>query len=244
MPEADDRQPLFLTTRWSVVLEARDQASPGSARALESLCCAYWYPLYVYVRRQGHDAHDAQDLTQAFFARLLEKNYLLAVDRDKGRFRAFLITAMKRFLLNEWDKTSAQKRGGGTPTLSLDAETAEHRYLLEPVAPENADFAYERRWALTLLEQAMAKLRADYEESERGSEFEELKVHLVADRGEVSYAEIAAALQTSEGAARVALHRLRKRFRQLLREEIADTVSNPADVEDEVRHIVSILSRD
>lgn len=244
MPEADDRQPLFLTTRWSVVLEARDQASPGSARALESLCQTYWYPLYVYVRRQGHDAHDAQDLTQAFFARLLEKNYLLSVDREKGRFRAFLITAMKRFLLNEWDKTSAQKRGGGIAALSLDAETAEHRYLLEPAAPENADFAYERRWALTLLEQAMAKLRADYEGSGRGSEFEILKVHLVADRGEVSYTEIAAVLQTSEGAARVALHRLRKRFRQLFREEITDTVSNPADVDDEVRHIVSILSRD
>ncbi len=247
MPDSEDRdhaQPLFLTTRWSVVLEARDKGLPGSAQALESLCRTYWYPLYVYVRRQGHSAHDAQDLTQAFFERLLEKDYLQAAAQEKGRFRTFLIVAMKRFLLNEWDKVRAQKRGGSQPPISLDAATTESRYLMEPAETVPADRVYERRWALTLLEQAMGRLRADYAASGREAEFGHLKGCLVADRGDVAYGEIATALQMTEGAARVALHRLRKRFRQFFREEIAGTVSNPADVDDEVRYVVSILGRD
>jgi RNA polymerase sigma factor (sigma-70 family) len=238
----DAPQPFFLTTRWSIVLSARDKASPGSERALESLCQAYWYPLYVYVRRQGHSAHDAQDLTQAFFERLLEKDYLQAAAREKGRFRTFLIVAMKRFLLNEWDKARTQKRGGGHLIVSLDAELAENRYRAEPGGTLPADEVYERRWALTLLEQAMARLRASYAETGREAEFEHLKTFLTADRGEISYREVARELQMTEGAARVALHRLRKRFRQFFREEIAGTVSSPDEVDEEVRYVVSILS--
>lgn len=235
--------PLFLTTRWSMVLSARDKASPASAFALDSLCQAYWYPLYLFVRRQGHSAHDAQDLTQEFFARLLEKDYLRLAEREKGRFRTFLIVALKRFLLNEWDKVRTQKRGGGCLHLSLDSGLAESRYHDEAAALP-AEQMFERRWALTLLEQAVGRLRADYEEARRLEEFEHLKRHLTAARGDVSYRTIAAGLQMTEGAARVALHRLRKRFRQCFREEIAGTVSNPDEVDDEVRYVVSVLARD
>ena len=237
-------QPLFLTTRWSIVLSARDRASSSGTLALESLCRAYWYPLYVFVRRQGHGAHDAQDLTQAFFARLLEKDYLQSVEREKGRFRTFLIVAMKRFLLNEWDKLRTQKRGGNFLHLPLDTELAESRYLDESSETLPADQVYERRWALTLLDQAMARLRSDYSNSGREKEFEHLKISLTAERGEVSYREIASVLQMTEGAARVALHRLRKRFREIFREEIASTVSTSDEVDDEVRYVVGILSRD
>ncbi|MES2924879.1 MAG: sigma-70 family RNA polymerase sigma factor [Verrucomicrobiota bacterium] len=243
-PSATDApQPLFLTTRWSIVLGARDRASSSGMLALESLCLAYWYPLYVFVRRQGHGAHDAQDLTQAFFARLLEKDYLQSVEPEKGRFRTFLIVAMKRFLLNEWDKLRTQKRGGNVLHLPLDTGLAESRYLNESSETLPADQVFERRWALTLLEQAMARLRSDYVNSGREVEFEHLKTSLTAERGEVSYREIAAALQMTEGAARVALHRLRKRFREVFREEIANTVSTSAEVDDEVRYVVGILSR-
>lgn len=235
-------QPLFLTTRWSIVLHARDAASAESAPALESLCLAYWYPLYVFVRRQGHSPHDAQDLTQAFFAKLLEKEYLRSVAQEKGRFRTFLIVAMKRFLINEWDRLSAHKRGGAVTHLPLDGALAESRYLHEPAADLPADHAYERRWALTLLDQAMARLRQDY--AGRELEFERLKGSLTASRGTVPYKELAAELQMTEGAVRVALHRLRKRFRELFREEIAGTVADEAEIDEEVRHVVAVLSRD
>lgn len=236
-------QPLFLTTRWTIVLDARNQDSSGSALALESLCRSYWYPLYVFVRRQGYTAHDAQDLTQDFFARLLEKDYLRLVEREKGRFRTFLIMALKRFLLNEWDKRQALKRGGGAIVRSFDTSMAETRYLNEALLTLPADEVYEKRWALTLLDQAMARLREDYESSGRGEEFSHLKNFLTVGRGEVSYQEVAARLGMTEGAARVALHRLRKRFRETFREEIAGTVSTAEDVDDEVRHVVSVLSR-
>ncbi len=243
-PARSQPQPLFLTTRWSIVLNARDPGSSNSALALESLCRTYWYPLYVFVRRQGHPAHDAQDLTQEFFARLLEKDYLRLVEREKGRFRTFLIVALKRFLLNEWDKRQAGKRGGGVTHLPLDTALAESRYLNESTTALAADDVYEKRWALTLLEQAMARLREDYESSGRGAEFAGLKNYLTVGRGEVSYRDIASTLGMTEGAARVALHRLRKRFRETFREEIAGTVSTPEEVDDEVRHVVSVLSRD
>lgn len=237
-------QPLFLTTRWTIVLGARNSSSTASMRALESLCQSYWYPLYVFVRRQGYSAHDAQDLTQDFFAKLLEKDYLRTVEREKGRFRTFLIVALKRFLLNEWDKRQAVKRGGRLTHLSLDTDLAESRYLMESSESIPADHLYEKRWALTLLDQAMGRLRADYETTGRGAEFSHLKVYLTVDRSEVSYPLIASALGMTEGAARVALHRLRKRFREMFREEIAGTVSAPDEVDDEVRHVVAVLSRD
>jgi RNA polymerase sigma-70 factor (ECF subfamily) len=237
-----ERRPVFVTTHWSVVLSARQKDSPETAAALETLCRTYWYPLYAYVRRQGHSPHDAQDLTQEFFARLLQKDYLKAAAREKGRFRTFLIVALKRFLANEWDRVRAQKRGGGQPLLSLDAEVAEERYRIEPVEGATADKVYERRWALTLLDRTMTRLREEFTGGGKAAEFERLKACLTAERGEISYAEIAAALGQSEGTVRVAVHRLRKRFRAIFREEIAQTVSTPGEIEEEVRYLMGVLA--
>ncbi len=231
---------LFVTTRWSIVLSARKKDSPECGAALESLCRAYWYPLYAYVRRQNHPPEDAKDLTQEFFARLLQKDYLQAAAREKGRFRTFLIVALKRFLANEWDRSRAQKRGGGKIHLPLDTSTAETRYQIEPAA--EPDKTYERRWALTLLEQTMAHLRQEYVEARKQAEFNEMKSFLPAERGGIPYAELAAKLQMNSGAARVAVHRLRQRFRELFRDEIAHTVSSPDEIDEEVRYLLSVLS--
>jgi len=233
--------PLFLTTRWSVVLAARHDASPEVGAALETLCRTYWYPLYAWVRRQGHNPHDAQDLTQEFFARLLQKDYLQAAAREKGRFRTFLIVALKRFLANERDRARAQKRGGGQALLSLDTATAESRYQIEPAATLSADLIYERRWALTLLEQTMTALREEFTSAGKQREFESLKTFLTAERGEIPYSEIAAKLGINESAARVSVHRLRKRFREVFRQQIAHTVARPEDVEEEMRYLLTAL---
>jgi RNA polymerase sigma-70 factor (ECF subfamily) len=198
--------------------------------------------LYAYVRRRGQAAHDAQDLTQEFFARLLAKDWLRAAAREKGRFRTFLLVAMQRFLANEWDRASAQKRGGGEVPVSLDTAQAEERYAAEPVDARGPDHVFERRWALTLLEQALSRLRVEYEREGQGKEFQELKQFLTADRGTIPYANVASALGVSEGTARVAVHRLRKRFRACFRGTIADTVADPAEVEDEVRLVARLLS--
>jgi RNA polymerase sigma-70 factor (ECF subfamily) len=232
----------FVTTHWSVVLDARHKDSPSSEVALDTLCRAYWYPLYAFVRRQGHSPADAQDLTQEFFARLLEKNYLDSVAREKGRFRTFLLVALKRFLANEWDRTRAQKRGGGAPCLPLDTDLAERLYSVEPAAEFPADRLYERRWALTLLEQTMARLREEFASAGRTEEFERLKVFLTADGQELRFAEVARALGKSEGAVRVAAHRLRRRFRENFRELISHTVSSPDEIDEEVRHLFAALS--
>lgn len=247
MSEADRRlsapDPLFVTTHWSVVMAARDPDSPGSMEALETLCRTYWYPVYGCIRRLGHNAHDSQDLTQAFFAKLLEKEYLRAVDPEKGRFRTFLSVALKRFLANEWDRARCLKRGGQNKLVTFDTQEAERRYQAEPSADLlPADRAYERRWAMTLLHQAMDHLRAEYSVAGKQSEYDRLKDHLTADRGAIPYAELAGALQLSEGAVRVAVHRLRKRFRDLFRAAVAETVSCPAEAEDELRHVVEVLS--
>lgn len=240
--EVGEGSPVFATTHWSVVLSARQKDSPQSAAALETLCRTYWYPLYAYVRRQGHSAPDAQDLTQEFFARLLQKDYLKAAAREKGRFRTFLIVALKRFLANEWDRVRAQKRGGGQVPVSLDTEWAEQRYRIEPAEGATAERVFERRWALTLLDRTMARLREEFAGEGKGDEFDRLKACLTAERGEIRYAELAAALGMSEGAVRVAVHRLRKRFREVFREEIAHTVSGPDEIEAEVRYLVSVLA--
>lgn len=236
------RRPAFVTTHWSVVLSAQDKDSPQSTEALEKLCRAYWYPLYAFVRRQGHGPHDAQDLTQEFFARLLAKNYLNSADREKGRFRSFLLVALKRFLANEWDKARAQKRGGGQPLQPLDTQFAERCYQSEHSLGLPPDVIYERRWAVTILERTLAGLRAESIAQEKLAEFEQLKKFLTADRGEIPYAEVSDALGMAEGAVRVAVHRLRRRFRELFREEIAQTVSASKDIDDEVRHLMRALA--
>lgn len=233
---------VFVTTHWSVVRSARDKNSAHWAEALERLCQTYWYPLYVYVRRSGHGPEDAQDLTQEFFARLLQKDYLHAVTQEKGRFRTFLLVALKRFLANEWDRLRAQKRGGGRPLASLD-EIAEQRYRFEPAETLTPDKIYERRWALTLLDQAFGRLQEEFGAAGKAKEFEYLKTFLTAERGEIPFSEVAARMQTSEGAARLAVHRLRKRFREALRTEIAHTVSNPEELDEELRHMFTVLSR-
>ncbi|MDB6171873.1 MAG: hypothetical protein JWL59_1184 [Chthoniobacteraceae bacterium] len=227
---------LFLTTRWSVVLTAQEGAASGAHEALEILCRSYWYPLYAFVRRSGHGPHDAQDLTQEFFARLLEKNWLHSAAPERGRFRTFLLVAMKRFLAKEWHRASAQKRGGGTMLLPLDTVDAERRYAGEPVLA--AEEVFERRWAMMLLEQTLEQLSAEYD----GREFGCLKNWLTAERGAIPYGELAAQLDISEGAARVAVHRLRKRFRAIFREIIAQTVDRNGAVEDEMRHLGKVLA--
>jgi RNA polymerase sigma factor (sigma-70 family) len=234
--------PLFLTTRWSVVSLARHGDSPEGTAALEELCRAYWFPLYAYVRRQGRSPHDAQDLTQMFFAQLLEKDYLRAVDQDKGRFRTFLLVALKRFLFNEWDRAHTQKRGGGVTLVPLDATLAESKYLAAPASAESADRDYERRWAMMLLEQTVAELRREYEQLGRAAEFEHLKECLTAERGAIPYATLAKILSLTEGGARSAVHRIRKRFRELFRAAVSASVTTPAEIEDELRHVVCALS--
>ena len=234
-------QPLFVTTRWSVVLAAQDRSSPGSAAALETLCRAYWYPLYAYVRGSGRSPSDAEDLTQEFFARLLALDWLRVVLPEKGRFRTFLLVSMKRFLVNEWHRDRAQKRGGGVRPLSLDTATAEHRFAAEP--PLAPDELYERRWAMTLLEESLQRLQRDFALTNRLPEFRVLKGWLTAARGSIPYPQIAETLGTTEGAARVAVHRMRKRFRELFRQTIAETVDPIDDVDAEMRHLTAILSR-
>jgi len=232
---------VFATTRWTVVMQAGTD-SPESRQALETLCRNYWYPLYAYVRRQGHSPHDAQDLTQSFFARLLEKNYLADVQREKGRFRSFLLASLKHFLANEWDRERAMKRGGGKRLIPLDDDSAESRYKLEPRDDLSADKIYERRWALTLLDQVLSNLRAEFQADGKLKEFEVLKQYLSAGRTSVSYAHAAEKLGMTEGAVKVAVHRLRKRYRELLRAEIAQTVATASEIDAEIRYLFAALS--
>jgi RNA polymerase sigma factor (sigma-70 family) len=236
-------RPVFVTTHWSLVLSARDKKSPQSADALEKLCRAYWYPLYAYIRRTGQSKENAEDLTQAFFARLLEKNFLNAAEPERGRFRSFLLVALKRFLANEWDRVRAQKRGGGQTHVPLDTELAERKFQAETTAGEiSPDRLYDRRWALTLIEQTMARLRAEFERAGKAVEFEGLKSFLTADKNEIPNATIAAELGMGESALRVAVHRLRKRYRELFREEIGHTLAGGEDVDTELQYLLSVLS--
>jgi DNA-directed RNA polymerase specialized sigma24 family protein len=232
----------FTTTHWSLILNAQDTSSPLAAAALEKLCRAYWYPLYIFVRRQGEDEESAKDLTQGFFARLLEKHYLAQVQREKGKFRSFLLAALKHFLADERDKARAQKRGGRQTFVSLDDSTGEERYRLEPVEAMDAEKLFERRWALTLLEQARARLKEEYLESGKSSLYDHLKVFEAGDKSALSYAEAGAALGLTETAVKSAVFRLRQRYRELVREEVANTVASPEEVDGEIRHLISVIS--
>jgi RNA polymerase sigma-70 factor (ECF subfamily) len=233
----------FANTHWSVVLSAANKRDPTRALAsLEKLCRVYWHPLYFYARRQGESPHDAQDLTQEFFTRLLQNDLLDSVDRGKGRFRSFLLAAFKHFLSNERDKARAQKRGGGQVLVPLDARNAETHYGFELVEKMTAEKIFERRWAMTLLEQTTARLREEYERDGKTELFEQLKVTLTEPRGAIAYAALGRALHLSEGAVKVAVHRLRLRYRWILRAEVADTLADPDDLEDEVRQIFRALS--
>jgi RNA polymerase sigma-70 factor (ECF subfamily) len=231
----------FATTHWSLVLAAGKGASADAQDALAALCQTYWYPLYAYVRRQGHQPDDAQDLTQEFFARLLEKHYLQSADPERGRFRSFLLTAFKRFLSKERDRERTKKRGGGMKSLDLDFEAGERRYRLEPAHEATAEKVYEQRWALTLLDRVLIRLRDGFGQAGKEKEFNCLKVYLTGEADTPSYQEAAAGLGMTEGAVKVAVHRLRRRYRDLVREEIAQTVAAPEDVDEELRHLLAAL---
>jgi RNA polymerase sigma-70 factor (ECF subfamily) len=226
---------IFATTHWTVVLKAGKKNSPEAQRALEQLCRTYWFPLYAYVRRRGHAKADAEDLTQAFFAKLLEKNFLAQLDGEKGKFRAFLLVALKNFLANEWDKARAQKRGGGEVHLSLDWQTADTKFQVASQNEPSPDKAFDREWALALLAKVIERLQAECAADGKGKLFEQLKEFLMAGKSESAQADVAKSLGMEEGAVRVAIHRLRKRYRQLLRDEIANTLSDEGMVDEEMR---------
>ncbi|MDQ3624704.1 MAG: sigma-70 family RNA polymerase sigma factor [Verrucomicrobiota bacterium] len=240
---AFSRDARFGETRWSVVRAARDGDSPAARQALAELCRVYWYPLYAFVRRSGHAPEEAEDLTQAFFARLLARDFLALVAPEKGRFRSFLLTAMKRFLVNEWHRATAKKRGGGEAPVPIDGAWAEDRYHAEPADPATPELLYERRWALTLLENVLAGLEAEYAGAGRAPIFEALQPMLAWHSGDQPYAAIAARLGLSEGAVKVAMYRLRRRYGDRLRAEIAQTVSSAEEVEDEIRRLFQIFAR-
>ena len=249
MPETENGSPAsrhherFTANHWSVVLAARGGDSARARAALDGLCRAYWDPLYAFARRMGQTPHDAEDSMQGFFAVCLEKNYLAAAEEAKGRFRSFLLLALKRFLAKERDKSRARKRGGGQKPIALDALNAEQRYALEPAEHLSADKLFERRWALTLLEQVLSRLRDEQAAAGQREAFEQLKEFLLAGGRGTPYAEVAARLGTSEAAVEVAVHRLRQRYRELLLEEIANTVTSPEEAEEERRYLLAVLSR-
>jgi RNA polymerase sigma-70 factor (ECF subfamily) len=232
----------FATTHWSLVAAAQDPASPQAAEALATLCRNYWYPLYAYIRRHGHSADEAQDLTQGFFATLLEQHTLNVVDRTRGKFRSFLLTACKYYLGHERGKARAQKRGGGRTFLSLDFADAENRYKMEPAHTLTPDKLYARRWALAMLDQVLGRLRQEFALKGKGPLFERLRVCLLGEKTALPHGQVARELNMTEGAVKAAAHRLRQRFRELVREEIAQTVDGPHEIEDEIRELFAALA--
>ena len=249
MSPADEDQGLssrgarrFATTRWSMVLAAGQRDQPDSKRALAELCETYWFPLYAHVRRRGYGADEAQDLTQAFFAGLLEKDSLRVADPRRGKFRSFLLASLKHFLGNQWRDARAKKRGGRQVPISLDLGAGETRYGLEPSHELTAEKIYERHWAMTMLQRVLSKLRDEFSARGKLELFEHLKTHLVMRKSNVPYRELASALEMTEGAVKVAIHRLRRRCRDLLREEIAQTVAEPEDIDEELRDLFAAIS--
>jgi len=232
----------FVTTRWTVVLSAGRKSSPHSDAALAELCQMYWYPLYAYVRRRGHSKEDSEDLVQSFFERFLAKNYLESAGAERGKFRAFLLASLKHFLANEWDKSQRQKRGGGAQHLSIDWQTADHRYHLDPPDPNSAtDESFDREWAVALLERVITRLHDECVAAGKAKLFERAKGFLMVGKDVIPFAEAAKELEMEEGALRVAVHRLRKRYRELLRDELAQTLSEQGNVDEELRSLQAAL---
>ena len=234
-----NRDPQFPSTLWTIVRTARDEQC---VQALETLCRAYWYPLYAYAQRQGYRPEDAQDLTQEFFSHLLEDHSLASVHESKGRFRSFLLAAFKHLLANEWKRSQRQKRGGGQHHFSLDQELADGRYQPELMDHLDPEKLYEKRWAETLLQRVLDRLRDEWEHKDATRHFNDLKPFLVDNRGATPFADVAARLAVSEASLKWAVHKLRQRYRELVREEIGHTVSSADEVNDEIRHLFSVLS--
>jgi DNA-directed RNA polymerase specialized sigma24 family protein len=231
----------FATTEWSLVLAAGQGGSPTAEHALARLCTLYWYPVFAFVRRKGHPPEDAQDLTQGFFARLIEKGDLGDADRSRGRFRSFLLTACQHYLANEHDRALTRKRGGGQTPIPIDAAVAERRYERALAHGETPERLYDRQWALTLLDSAFQALRAEYADNGKAELFDTLKEFVTADEDAGTHADAAKALGTSAGAVKVAVHRLKRRFREELLKRVADTLGPDQDVEDEIRHLLETL---
>jgi DNA-directed RNA polymerase specialized sigma24 family protein len=241
-----DPKPVFASTHWSAVLQAGSSNSPAAREALAELCRTYWYPLYGYARSNGFDVHSAEDLTQAFFGKLLEKNYLGVADRRRGRFRWFLLTAFKCFLANEWDRSQAQKRGGGQEIVSFDGVSAQERYRLEPETSASPDQLYDVRWAEDLLDRSRLELQQEYEgvgDEARAQRFNQLVQYLPGGEPVMSHAELGGALGISEAAAKQEVYRMRKRFGEVLRDAVAQTVAHPDEVDDEIRYLIDIVCR-
>jgi RNA polymerase sigma factor (sigma-70 family) len=234
--------PIFATTHWSVVLAAGQDLPEKAATALEQLCRTYWHPLYGYLRRRGYSEHDAQDLTQGFVAQLLERRAIEEVASVKGKFRSFLFASLNYFLADTRDRANAQKRGGGRELVSLDFAQAEEWYQIEPVDGRNPETMYERRWAITLLDQVLEKLALDFDEAGKRALFIHLQPFLVAGSVGESYRDVASKTGLSEEAVKKAVQRMRRRYYELFREEIAQTVARPGEIEDELRHLCSVLS--
>ncbi len=229
----------FVTTRWSQVLAAGSSSSSESERALSHLCWTYWYPLYAFIRRSGHSPHDAEDLTQSFFAHVLEKRVLRAVEPGRGKFRSFLLASLKNFLANEWDKQHAAKRGGKCTFVSLDEEPAENRYQREPFHDATPEKLFEQSWALTVIDTALRHLRDEYAAASKSEMFDALQDRLIGAEDSQSYAELTAKLGVPEGTLRMTVLRMRRHFGYLLRAEIAHTVGNANEIEDELRHLIA-----
>jgi RNA polymerase sigma factor (sigma-70 family) len=232
----------FATTHWSVVLAAGDQVGSRSAAALQTLCQSYWYPLYAYARQKGYGSQDAEDLTQSFFMHLLDRDRLGRLTRDKGKFRSFLLTALNHFLVDQWKRASAQKRGGCQSILRLDMQEAETRYRQEPVDTTTPERLFEQNWAVTLLNTVLAQLQQEQSDKGKGEQYEQLKFCLTGQRSAVPYAKLAEKMKLSQGALKVLVHRLRQRYRELLRQEVAHTVSGPDEVEEELEYLFQVLT--
>lgn len=232
----------FATTHWSVVLQAGQPGAPGYQQALETLCRGYWFPLYVYLRRHGYDSHQAEDSTQAFFCRVLEKQVLRSADSKRGRFRSFLLATLKNFLADERDRARAQKRGGGRKLLSIDFNEAENQYALEPADRLSPEKLFDKSWALTVLERTMACLKTELAGKNKKELFDHLKIYLTAGKDSIPYRDTAAKLNMTEAAVRTAVHRLRRHYRKSLRDEIAQTVATEDQIDEEIDDLFAALT--